>query len=633
MLKQIVCVLFFAIFLKANAQNYKASLIPDSLKEDANAVKRIEEIKIIIKGTHKAIIKHKYAYTILNESGDRLAYYSGYYDKFRSISDISGILFDADGNKIKSIKKRDIMDVSISDGFSIATDARAKQFSFLYKTYPYTVEYEDEVELDGTYQFPKWMPVQYSKMGVEYSSLQIEAPADYELRYKQLNYSAKHVVVNKKDVVTYFWEIKNLKAIESEVWQPEWREVTPNVLIAPTVFEYAGYKGSMATWKELGLFQKALNVGKDELPNNIKQSVHELTDRLNTTQEKVNALYEFVQKNTRYISIQLGIGGLMPFEAKFVAEKKYGDCKALSNYMVSLLKEAGIKGYYTWVAAGEDEAKNVVEDFPGDYFNHIITCVPNGKDTIWLECTSQTKSPGYMGSFTGNRKALMIGDDGGYLINTPVYSPKDNAQNRRVDAYIDKEGTLIANVKTIFSGIQQELQHDLIYTYNDDQRKKYLNNYISLPTYVVEKNDYKEVKGAVPVIEENLKIVSANYANITAKRLFVTPNLFNRGSKLPNIKPRKFDIEYDFSFIDVDTINIRIPDGYEPEAIPKNVDINNKFGSYSIHFLVTGTSIEMIRRYTRNEAKYPASDYTDLVKFYDEMFKADRSRIVMLKKE
>ena len=238
-----------------------------------------------------------------------------------------------------------------------------------------------------------------------------------------------------------------------------------------------------------------------------------------------------------------------------------------------------------------------------------------------------------MGSFTGNRKALIIGDDGGYLVNTPIYSPQDNAQHRKVEAYIDKDGTLIANVKTVFSGIQQELQHDLIYTYTEDQRKKYLNNYISLPTYVVEKNEYKEVKGAVPVIQEYLKIVSTNYANVTSKRLFVTPNLFNRGSKLSNTKPRKFDIEYDFSFIDVDTIQIKIPDGYEPEAVPKNVDINNKFGSYNIRFNVTGTSIEMIRRYARNEAKYPASDYTDLVKFYDDMYKADRSRIVMLKKE
>jgi hypothetical protein len=44
--------------------------------------------------------------------------------------------------------------------------------------------------------------------------------------------------------------------------------------------------------------------------------------------------------------------------------------------------------------------------------------------------------------------------------------------------------------------------------------------------------------------------------------LFITPNLFNKGSKLSNDKPRKFDIEIDYAFKDIDTIDIKIPDGY-----------------------------------------------------------------------
>ena len=96
----------------------------------------------------------------------------------------------------------------------------------------------------------------------------------------------------------------------------------------------------MNTWEGFGKFISELLKGRDVLPDDIKVKVHQLTDQLKDDKQKVYVLYDFLQKNTRYISIQLGIGGWQPFDAKYVAAKRYGDCKALSNYMVALLKES-----------------------------------------------------------------------------------------------------------------------------------------------------------------------------------------------------------------------------------------------------------------------------------------------------
>lgn len=615
------------------AQDYNVSLIPDSLKVDAYAVKRYEELKVEIKSPSKAVIKHKWAITILNEEGAGHSWYQNSYDKLQSLEDISGKLFDASGKHIRSIKKKEISDLSVDDNISLMTDNRVKQFNFYHKLYPYTVEFEDEQTLNGMFYLPGWFPVESLNFSVQQSRLIVQAPEDYNVRYKNTAFNQQPVTTTSKGDKILTWTLNNFKSVISEPFQPNLPEVLPNIKLAPSDFELQGYKGNMSTWQDLGKFIAQLNNGRDELPANIKTDIQNITAGVSSTEEKIKLIYNYLQKNTRYISIQLGIGGWQPFDANYVASKRYGDCKALSNYMIAMLKAAGIKSNYVLITAGEGR-KGLLEDFPSSNFNHAIMCVPNGQDTIWLECTSQTKSPGFMGSFTGNRKALMITDDGGVVVKTPSYSADNNLQLRRVHATINDQGNLIAEVNTRFTGEQQELQHDLIHSFNAEQREKYLNEVISLPTYKVEYSDYKEHKGKIPVIDEVLKINSPLYATVTGKRLFVVPNLFSKtGVKLRVDKPRKFPIEFLSSFRDVDTMLITIPAGYSEEAVPKNVSLSNKFGKYSISFKVKDNIIEVIRLFEKYEGNYPPDVYPELVKFYEEIYKADRGKIVLVKKE
>ncbi len=629
--KYIYCLLFILVS-KAYGQEYASSLIADSLTVNADVIKRNEIISVTIKSISKAVVKHKYAVTILNERGDEYATYTNGYTKFISLSDISGKLFDSKGKLIKSIRKKDISDMSVGDDVSLLTDLRSKSFSFYHKTYPYTVEFEDEQVYDGIFFLPKWVPVESDRMAVQASKFIVEVPNDYTLRYKQFSYVDEPVINQGKNKI-YTWEITNYRAVPDEVLRPDWRDITPTVYIAPAEFEIGEYKGNMATWKSLGKFFNELNAGKDELPDNIKQVVKEIAGKVNTTTEKVQALYDYLQKNTRYISIQLGIGSWQPFDAKYVATNKYGDCKALSNFMISMLKEAGIRAHYVLINSGEN-ARGLVEEFPSVNFNHVIACVPNGKDTIWLECTSQSKAMGYMGTFTGNRNALLINEEGGHVVMTKNYSSKENIQARRVEAAIDQMGNLNATVYTLFSGEQQELQHSLIHEATGEQRTQYLNQVISLPTYKVVNVVYKEEKQQIPKIYEELKIESPGFTSVSGKRLFIQPNLFNKmGARLPESIFRKYPIVFKANYEDIDTVTITIPDGYKTESIPRPVQIKSEFGEYSVVFKVSDNRIEMIRNNKRNKKNLPPEAYPEVVKYFDTIRKADNARIVFVKNE
>jgi hypothetical protein len=349
------------------AQQYNVGLIPDSLKKDVNAVKRFEETRVIIKSPSKAIVKHKYAITILNEEGARYSGYVNSYSKLHTINEVDGALYDASGKEVKSVKKKDIADRSYDDEMSLMTDARLKQHNFYYTNYPYTVEYEDEEEFNGIFSFPHFSPVENYKFGVQQSRYIVETPSDYKIRYKQLNYKGKPEVTTTTKGIVYQWEVNNITAYKYEPLQPDWDEITPSVIVAPTLFQYGGYEGDMSSWAGLGKYISSLYLGRDELPANVKADIHRLTDDISERNEKVRILYDYLQKNTRYISIQLGIGGLQPFPAKDVAAKKYGDCKALSNYMVSMLKEVGIKASPVIITGG------MAKEVCGKIFLQIIS--------------------------------------------------------------------------------------------------------------------------------------------------------------------------------------------------------------------------------------------------------------------
>lgn len=622
--------LFLPILLPA--QQFDVSHIPDSLKKNAYVVIRYEERTLEIKSPGKAVEHERHVYSILDEKGNDFGAYKSGYDKFHSINYISGKLYDPAGKTIKHVKKKDMRDVSPGSDESLMTDTRYIINDFYNRTYPYTVDYEEEDDIDGILYFPFWAPLGQPNVAAEYSKYVIIAPKDYLVRYKAFNCNIQPVITENGGKKIYTWEIRNLPAITMENMAPPFREIIPFILFAPSDFEAEGYKGNMSTWENYGKFIYALTKGRDVLPEDIRKKVHELTDRIKDDRQKVYVLYDFLQKNTRYISIQLGIGGWQPFPAEYVATRRYGDCKALSNYMIALLKEAGLHGKYVEIWARRD-APELVDEFPSMQGNHVICCVPLAKDTIWLECTSQTESPGYMGSFTGGRKAILIDETGGHIVNTPVYSSADNLQSRTVTAAIDETGTMDADLNTRYVALRQETPHDLIHEVSAEQREKYLNTMFDLPTYIADKQHYEEQKGPLPEIKEYLHIHAPNCASITGKRLFISPNLFNKSHvRFAADSARLYDIVNREAFKDIDSITLKIPAGYNIESAPQDVKIESRFGRYMSSVKIVDDKIVYYRLEEQYSGKFPSGNYQELVKYYEQIYKADRNRVVLIKK-
>lgn len=628
-----IVVVLTASTVFAQDKNYGAWSISPAMRKNAHAVKRMEEISFHIINTGETVLKKKWAITVLDDKGDAYAELEEYYHKLTSIKSIDGILYDANGKKLKELKNRDISDLSAVDDNNLIDDSRKKTHCFYYSNYPYTVQYEVELKNSNTLFFPPWIPQEAENLSVEQSNYTIVCAADYQVRFKQFNYSGEPVVTNEKNKKTMRWEVKDLAAIRRPFASPSWTELTTVVRFAPTAFEIQGYKGNMSSWQELGKFQYVLNSKRDELPENIVQKVKELTAGLKDDAEKVKVLYRFLQQNTRYISIQLGLGGWQPFTASYVAQKGYGDCKALTNYMHSLLNAAGIASNYVLVLAGEGEEMNFLEDFPSQQFNHAILCVPSKSDTMWLECTNSSSPAGYMGGLTGNRKALLIGENGGAVVSTPHYGINENILRRKIIGRVGEDGALTMTTSTIYGGEQQDELNMILDQLSKERVEKILQASLELSTYSVNSFKYSESGSKLPELKEELDITAPAYATISGKRLFIVPNILNRnGRLLEEENGRKVDFVFHTAYSDVDDYVIEIPAGYEVESLPQDITIKSVLGNYFSSVKVQGNKIIYHRVMEKFAGRFSAATQPEVIRFYGDIYKADRSKVVLVKK-
>ncbi len=637
----IAAVVFHLIFLAGisfdtagkETPKYVVNQIPAELRQNVNAFYWEDKLFYQIHARNRATMKVTQAITIFNENAKNHAMVVVGYDKLSKIIEMKGVIYDANGFVLKKLKQNEIYDQSAFDGFSLFSDNRLKSMNLTNGNYPYTVEFEYVVDYRYLFFVPDFILLGDEKiaaMNVEYT---LTYPQELKPRF-QVNNITKDPEVSTlpNGVETISWKFNNIKPVTLEPFSPARMEVIPSIHAAPTEFEFSGYSGSMASWDSFGQWISTLNNGRNVLPQQTIDKLKSITDEFPSKEEKIMATYEYLQSKTRYVSIQLGIGGFQPFEASVVDQVGYGDCKALSNYMVSLLSTIGIKSHYVLVRAGDNRAK-LRTNFPSSQFNHAIVCVPMEKDTIWLECTSQTNPFGYMGSSTGNRKALAITDKGAVPVNTPRYTEKENVRRRTANVEINLNGDATGKVTTTYSGIEYELGNQGVLGSNFDEQKKWLQKNIDIPVFDIKSFSIKTKKEKIPSAIVQVDLQLNRLATVSGKRLFIQPNLMNRSTYIPpKVEQRKTNVILSTAYTHLDTINYIIPEQIYPEHLPDPIRIESRFGSYEASFSLDQGKVVYTRKMVRKNGEFPPETYQEFIDFYKNVAKADNTKIIFLNK-
>ena len=613
--------------------DYSVLTIPDSLKQNANSVVRLSQTDINIPSQKTMSIKSVGVITILNELGLDDLDLTVHYDRNTKISKIEAKVFDAHGKEIKVYKRKDFRDTSVADGISIFTDNRALYLNHVPIAYPFTIAFETEIETSNTAFIPFWSPVSDYLVSVENAYCKITYKPELRLKKKEVNFSNKYSIEKIESASSISYSAKNLAAKKREELSPGVMKLFPIVYFALESFELENVEGKASDWKDFGKwYYQSLLADTEDIPADTQQKMKELIGTEKDPVEIAKIIYKYVQEKTRYVSVQVGIGGWKPMRAKDVDKLGYGDCKALTNYTRCLLKSVGVTSYYTVVHSGSSERRDLQDDFASVQGNHIILGLPADDKLIWLECTSQILPFGFQGDFTDDRNVLLIKPEGGEIVKTKLYSDSENLKIIKGAYTITENGSLVGKVKMLSKGLRYDNEFTKERMSREDQIRRYKNEFDNINNLSIKKissnNNPKTIE-----FTEDLDLEAESYAQNSGGKLLFALNAFNQNSFIPKKhRTREFPFEMIRGYTDESEIEITIPEGFTVEAKPNGIEQDTEFGYYKIEFnILSANKLACKRKLVIKKGLYDKSKYENYRKFRETVAKTDNSKIVITK--
>ena len=622
----------FTLISFAQKANYNIALIPDSLKQNANAVVRLDQMDIMIASQRSMNIKTQRVVTVLNEKG--LSHIDAYqhYDKTTSISSIEAVVYDAAGNEIKKIKRKDFKDQSAVSGSTLFSDSRVVFLSYTPISYPFTIAYSCETETSNTAFIPRWYFLGGYTVSVEKCVLNVSYPSDLGFKKKEFQFSGYNIKKSEESTTKLGYIAQNILAQKLEDLSPSSEVLFPRVMMGLEKFHLEGVDGTATTWEAFGKWygEKVLT-GTTILPEETKAKMKVLVGDEKDPIKKAKIIYDYVQKKSRYVNIAVGIGGWKPMLASDVDRLGYGDCKALSNYTKALLQAVDVPSYNT-ILYGDADKANIQSDFVSMQGNHMILAIPNGDTYTWLECTSQDAPFGYQGTFTDDRDVLVVKPEGGEIVRTKIYDDKGNTQIGKGTYTVNENGDFSGVLKIDSQGSQYDAKSRVETLQPNEKEKHYKEYWDNINNLKLGKITFTNDKENIRFIED-VQISASNYGQISGNKIIFVLDAFNQYTGNVNrIRNRKNPFQIQRGYLDADEIEINLPTGFSIEFLPQNYELKGKFGEYKTEIIKKDNNKLIYKRsMLLNNGKYSSKEYDEYRLFMEQVSRNDNAKIILIK--
>jgi len=424
------------------------------------------------------------------------------------------------------------------------------------------------------------------------------------------------------------WEMKDTPGIDLSQFP-----LAPSAdsLAGRMTVHYAGAgiaNSTDGTWKSIGEWYGQLVKDRLVATPEIAAKAAELTAGKTDFFEKTEAIAEFVQKQIRYVAIEVGIGGLQPHAAGDIFHNRYGDCKDKATLLASMLSTVGIHAALVMV----DSERGVVDrDAPSLVGNHVISAIEipagydsprlhsvvtatNGHRYLIFDPTSEKTAFGQLEHELQGGFGLLLEGGESEAIGLPVLDPALNTIRRSGNFQLDSDGALKGTVVEKRFGDLSEVRRE-VYTQGDaKQQSDFLNDSLARDFTVFSAADVK-VENVDSLNQEftmTYSLSAEHYAKSVGPLLMVRPRVLGLMGFSLDHKQRTIPINLDETMQATDDYTIELPAGYGVDEIPDPVKLDLGFAAYQSSFEVKGNTLHYTRSFMVRQVTLPADRYADV---------------------
>lgn len=597
-------------------------------KTDAVLVYSEDITNITSDGKMKGAVRR--VYKILRPEGRKHATVHAFVDGEQKVASMRGWCIPKQG-KDYEVKDKDVVESSAAAGWEMASDSKVKTleipagepgnfvgFEIEYSARPFVLEDE--------WNFQDTVPVKEAR----YS---LQMPAGWEYSAVWLNHTKMEP--NSTGGNQWQWIVNDVPAIRFEKRMPPFSGVAGRMVVA-FLGPGATRSKSFLAWDDMARWQRDLANGRRDASPEIKQKYAELTSGQQTPEQKMQSIAKFMQKDIRYVAIELGIGGWQPHAASEVFAHKYGDCKDKATLLSTMLKLADIDSYYLFINTRRGAVGP--ETPPMRIFDHAILAIklPDQiRDTRYMAVLehpkfgrllifdpTDEKTP--LGALDGDLQAnyaFLVTPESGELIRTPQLPTVSNGINHTGTLTLDANGTLHGQVNVTRRGdFATYERYEQIAVQASKDRVKRIEQEVSrsIGTFEITSAQMLNLDVTDLPFGYAFNLVAASYAKPAGNLLTVRPRVLGvRSSGLMEEKePRKFPVVFAGPEKDVDSFEIVLPPGYEVDDLPPPVDVDYSFASYHSKTEKKDNELVYTRTFEIKELVVPMEKLEELKRLY-----------------